>query len=99
MRTKYMHSFIFTFARNSASSNSYTFTVEPWKYSFVLLLRITLLVRAGMSGNFMVKGAQDDYDKHAHLRFQDPTGEALCYIDYRRYSYYSMLAHTCHFLH
>eukprot|EP00042_Codosiga_hollandica_P055767 m.788293 g.788293 ORF g.788293 m.788293 type:complete len:253 (+) comp59192_c1_seq12:96-854(+) len=48
--------------------------------------KITLLVRAGMSGNFIFKKAGEEFEKHAHLRFEDEeSDEALCYTDYRRF--------------
>ena len=47
--------------------------------------KVTLLFRMGMSGNVMHKPADEPYDKHCHLRFEDKSGAAVCYMDYRRF--------------
>jgi endonuclease VIII-like 1 len=46
---------------------------------------ITLLVRAGMTGNFIYKAPGEEFRKHAHLRFHDTEGGAICFEDSRRF--------------
>eukprot|EP00048_Salpingoeca_helianthica_P017307 m.236586 g.236586 ORF g.236586 m.236586 type:complete len:575 (+) comp20674_c0_seq1:1616-3340(+) len=47
---------------------------------------ITLLFRAGMSGNFMLKEAGEEFPKHAHLRLHiADTDTAVCFVDPRRF--------------
>lgn len=45
-----------------------------------------LLFRAGMSGNFFFKSPEDDFPKHAHLRFHfEDSKAAIFFVDPRRF--------------
>lgn len=48
--------------------------------------KINILFRAGMSGNFLPKAEDDDFLKHAHLRFHFADSKAaICFVDPRRF--------------
>ncbi|EGD83342.1 hypothetical protein PTSG_03950 [Salpingoeca rosetta] len=46
---------------------------------------LEVLVRAGMSGNFLLLEPGEEMPKHAHLRFHSPSGHVLYFQDVRRF--------------